>query len=60
MQVNPSQLDNTQVANDLAALKAAEGSKSSSGVEAPAKKVQRINKPQELIALELANPFRGE
>jgi hypothetical protein len=57
-QVNPMSIDQTQVLSDLAALKAAEGELSPS--PAAVKKVVKVNKPQELAALELQNPFRGE
>lgn len=58
-QVNPMSIDNAQIQSDLAALKAAEGDLSSDEVIVQ-KVVAKKNKPQELMALELQNPFRGE
>jgi hypothetical protein len=57
--VDPSKIEASQVQSDLEALKAAEADNSPAG-QVAVKKVAPKNKPQELVALELANPFRGE
>jgi hypothetical protein len=58
-QIDPSKIDASQVQSDLEALKAAEADSSPTG-QVAVKKVAAKSKPQELVALELANPFRGE
>jgi hypothetical protein len=58
-QVDPTKIDSSQVQSDLAALKEAEGKSSPAG-QVVVKKAAAKTKPQELVALELANPFRGE
>lgn len=67
VKVDPSTLPQNQVSDDLNALKQAEtfmtGKVSDTQLNVPKPKPQsifRTNQPQELQALQLKNPFRGE